>query len=109
MVLECSFLTLNGDVHSTFENYLFQIEPITAYLCRSKSNVVICELEVDLSDGMQSMGYPTATSQSGYPIVLSQPSYPVLQIPPADFGNGYGFPSMSQSERLAYGMSEYDL
>jgi hypothetical protein len=98
MVLECTFLTQNGDPHSFFQNYLFKLEPISAYVCCSESNVVICELEVDLSDGLESMGYPITHSQPGNPLPQMQLNYPIAQSQPTiDFGShlqqiGYGFP-----------------
>jgi hypothetical protein len=97
MVLECTFLNQTGDVHPTIQNFLFQIETISTYFCHSKSNVVICELEEDHSKGMESMGYPIAPSQ-----------------PPFDFWSQmdqmrYGFPSLSQSEAMGYGMGGCDL
>jgi hypothetical protein len=93
MVLKCTFLSQNGDVHPSFENYLFQMETISPYLCRSKSNVVICELEVDHSKGMESMGYPIAQSQPGYPIAQTQQNYPIAQSQPTiDFGSHLHLP-----------------
>jgi hypothetical protein len=45
MCLECTFLDSLGDAHQTFQKYLFTSECISAYLTRSKFNVVVCELE----------------------------------------------------------------
>jgi hypothetical protein len=91
MVLECTFLDQNGDAHTTYQNFFFTIDTISAYLNRSKSNVIVCELEEDLSEGMESMGYPGVPAHT-----------------PFDFRTqsehmGYGFPTLSQSETMGYG------
>ena len=126
MCLECTVLANGGDIHSIFQNYLFSVEVITSYVVRSKSNVIVCELEDDCPDGYECMGFPLSQPGTGYP--LSQPGtgYPLSQ-PGAGFplsqqdacfplsqprGDylmrqlGYGIQPMSQCERISYGIAE---
>jgi hypothetical protein len=45
MCLECTILDQKGDAHSRFQNFLFITKCISVYVPRSKTNIVICELE----------------------------------------------------------------
>jgi hypothetical protein len=90
------FLNLTGDAHPIFQNFLFTIEPISAYMNRLRTNVIICELEKDLSGGVESIGYPRAPSQQPLDF-LSQSD---------QMGYGFGYPNLSQSETMGYGMGK---
>jgi hypothetical protein len=91
MILGCTFLDQNKDAHTTYQNFLFTIDTISAYLNWSKSNVIVCELEDDLSKGMESMGYPGVAAHAPFDF-RTQPEH-----------MGYGFPTLSQSETMGYG------
>ncbi len=118
MCLECTCLDHIGDRHSTFQNYLFEVEIVASYVHRSKTNVVVCELEDACIEGYESFGFPTQetiqrrsglrtqqtiqhlsqTSQMGYGrLPLSQPT---------GYQNGYGMLPLSQAtdHQKGYGM-----
>jgi hypothetical protein len=63
MCLECTMLDHIGDPHSTFQNFLFTSECISVYVARSKSNVVVCELEDACTEGYESFGFPLSQTQ----------------------------------------------
>jgi hypothetical protein len=58
MCPECTILDQKGDAHSTFQNFLFTAECILVYVPRSKSNIVICELEDACTEGYELFGFP---------------------------------------------------
>jgi hypothetical protein len=86
MCLECTFLDNLGDAHQTFQKYLFTSGCISAYLIRSKSNVVVCELEDSPIEGYESFGF--SLSQSQQTVQYSQPNMQYL----------------SQSDQMGYGI-----
>jgi hypothetical protein len=71
MCLECTILDQNGDAHSTFQNFFFIAECISVYVPRSKTNVVICELEDACTEGYEPFGFPLCQTQPNTPY-LSQ-------------------------------------
>jgi hypothetical protein len=79
MCLECTILDQKRDAHSTFKNFLFTAECISVYVPRSKSNIVICELEDARTEGYESFGFP------------SSQTHPNAQY-------------LSQSDRMGYGL-----
>jgi hypothetical protein len=89
MCLECTFLDHVADPHSTFKNYLFTSECMLVYVSRSKSNIVVCELENDYNEGYKLFGFS-----------MSQPTPNVQYLSQAD-QMGYGI--LSQSEQMGYG------
>jgi hypothetical protein len=93
MCLECTILGQTGDAHSTFQNYLFSVEAMCTYVTRSKTNVVICELEDDCTDGYESFGFAT-----------SQPPPTIQQLSQSE-QMGYGLSGLSQTDQMGYGLS----
>jgi hypothetical protein len=91
MCLECTFLDHVADPHSTLMNYLFTLECMSVYVSRSKSNIVVCELENNCNEGYQSFGFS-----------MSQPTPNGQYLSQAD-QMGYGI--LSQSEQMGYGFS----
>jgi hypothetical protein len=126
MCLKCTILDLKGDAHSTFQNFLFTAECISVYVPRSKSNIVICELEDACTEGYELFGFPLSqtqpaaqylsqSDQMGYGLVPdsvqmgTQPNYHHLSqldqigyglVPDAD-QRGYGVPDADQ---MGYGL-----
>jgi hypothetical protein len=104
MCLECTCLGPTADPHLTFQNYLFTVESMAAYVGKSKSNVVVCELEDDVTEGYEQFGFPSLSQQSqqnfqpGF-LSLSQQAQQISQS--ADT-MGYGL--MSQSDQMGYGI-----
>jgi hypothetical protein len=48
-----------GDVHSTFQNYLFTVEVVSSYVPCSKKSVIICKLEDACLEGYELFGFPS--------------------------------------------------
>jgi hypothetical protein len=96
LCVECTILVGLGDAHSTFQKYLFTVETIAAYINRSKTNVIISELEAGIPEGMESMGFPLYSSQ---PNIDHQAQAMMFQ-------GGYGYGSLSQQDRMGFGMSQ---
>jgi hypothetical protein len=94
LCVECSILGELGDLYPTFTNSLFTVESIAAYVNRSKSQVIVCELEAGIPEGLELMGFPMSQSET----VVDYQSQ-VQQI-------GYGYGSLSQQDRMGYGISE---
>jgi hypothetical protein len=63
MCLESTILGPTGDAHLTFENHLLNVEVVSSYVARSKTNVVICELEDACIEGCESLGFPLSQAQ----------------------------------------------
>jgi hypothetical protein len=97
LCVECTILVGFGEVHSTFKNYLFTVETIAAYINRSKSNVIISELEAGIPEGMESMGFPLYSSQ------------PIIDYQGVMGPTRYGYGSLSQQDRMGFGMSQEGL
>jgi hypothetical protein len=97
LCVECSILGELGDLHPTFTHSLFTVESIAAYVNRSKSQVIVCELEAGIPEGLESMGFPMSNSQ------------PMIEYPPQVQQTGYGYGSLSQQDRMGYGMSQNEL
>ena len=85
-----------GDAHSVFQNYLFTSECISAYLTRSKSNVVVCELQDSCNEGYESFGFPLSQTM---PNIQTQPN---LQYLSQSEQMGYGMLPLSQLEQIGY-------
>jgi hypothetical protein len=112
MVLECTFLVSLAEEHSTFQKSLFNIDVISIFVNRSKSQVIVCELEDDSPDGYESMGYPTTLSQTT-PQYHSQTTPAYLSQTPAfislpNHPMGYGFVPPSTSDTMGYGISGFE-
>jgi hypothetical protein len=99
MCLECTFLDNLGDAHQTFQKYLFTSGCISAYLIRSKSNVVVCELEDSPIEGYESFGF--SLSQSQQTVQYSQPN---MQYLSQSDQMGYGI--VLKSDQMGFGLSE---
>jgi hypothetical protein len=91
MCLECTILDQVGDPHSTFKNYLFTSECMSVYVARSKTNIVVCELEYVCNDGYESFGF-----------AMSQPQPTIQYLSQLD-QMGYGI--LSQAEQMGHGFS----
>jgi hypothetical protein len=125
MCLECTFLDSLGDAHQTFQKYLFTSECISACLTRSKSNVVVCELEDSCLDGYEPFGFSLSQSQPNvqYPTpnmqYLSQSeqmghvrqSQQNVQYPPPNMqylsqSEQMGYVIVSKSDQMVFGLSQ---
>jgi hypothetical protein len=125
MCLECTFLDRLGDAHQTFHKYLSTLECISAYLSRSKSNVVVCELEDSRLDGYESFVFSLSQSQPNvqYPTpnmqYLSQlkqmgyvrQSQQNVQYPPTNMqylsqSEQMGYGIVSKSDQMGFGLSQ---
>jgi hypothetical protein len=95
LCLECTVLDQLGDAHSTFHSYLFTSECISAYLTRSKSNVVVCELEDSCNEGYESFGFP-----------FSQTPTNVQYMSQSD-QMGYGI--VDKTDPIGYGISHHGM
>jgi hypothetical protein len=93
LCVECSILVELGDLHPTFTNSLFSVESIAAYVNRSKTQVIVCELEAGIPEGLESMGFPMINSQ------------PVLEHQSQNQQLGYGYGPVSQQDLMGYGIS----
>ena len=93
MCLECPILDHVGDAHSMFQNFLFTSECISAYLTRSKSNVVVCDLHHSCNnEGYESVGFPLSQTQ------------PSVQYLSQSAQMGYGVAPTSHFEQMGYGV-----
>jgi hypothetical protein len=92
MCLECTILDQVGDPHPTFKNYLFTCGCMLVYVSRSKTNIVVCELENVCSEGFESFGFS-----------MSQPPPTVQYLLSQSDQMGYGL--LSQSEQMGYEFS----
>jgi hypothetical protein len=121
MCLECTILGPMGDAHSTFECFLFTVEVISTYVSKSKSNVVICELDDACHEGYESFGFSLSQTQPPVQHVqhlaqygmqqlsqLSQTQPPIQQV---EHLSQYGIQGMSQAEynQMGYGQMSADL
>jgi hypothetical protein len=88
MCFVCTFPNNLGDAHQTFQKYLFTSGCISAYLTRSKSNVLVYELEDSRTiEGYESFGLSLSQSQQN------------VQYPPPNMQY------LSQSEQMGYGIA----
>jgi hypothetical protein len=101
--LECTFLDNLGDAHQTFQNYLFTLECILAYLTRSKSNVVICELEDSRIEGYELFGFSLSQPSLSQPQQNVQYPTPNMQYLSQSKQMGYGI--VSRSDQTGYGIA----
>ena len=109
MCLECTILGSTGDPHETFQKYLFSVEVISSYVTRSKSNVLICELEDDCTQGYESFGYPLSqpeTDSQNRQRFLEQ-QLGLSQSVSLSQQMGYGIPTYSQSDQIGYGLQSF--
>ena len=95
MCLECTILDQLGDAHSTFRNYLFTSECMSAYVGRSKTNVVVCELDDDRAEGYETFGFPFSQSQ---PIV-----HQISQSDQMGYATEPSVEQLSQKEQIVFG------
>jgi hypothetical protein len=71
----------------------FSVELMCLYVTRSKTNVVICELEDDCTDGLESFGF-----------AMSQPPPTIQQFSQSE-QMGYGILGLSQTNQMWYGFT----
>jgi hypothetical protein len=75
-----------------FKNFLFTSECISVYVARSKSNVVVCELEDACTEAYESFGFPLSQTQ------------PNVQYLSQSDQMGYGL--VSVADKMGYGLLE---
>jgi hypothetical protein len=80
MCLECTIIGPMGDVHSTFQCYLFTIEVVSSYVSKSKSNVVICELAAACIEVYESFNFPLSQTQPPVQHVQHLAQYGIQQL-----------------------------
>jgi hypothetical protein len=99
MCLECTFLDNLGDAHQTFQKSLFTSGCISAYLTRSKSNVVVSKLEDSRIEGYELFGFSLSQSQQNV-------QYPQLNMPYLSQSDQMGYGIVSKSDQMGFGLSE---
>jgi hypothetical protein len=104
MCLECTILDQIGDAHSMFQNFLFTSDCNSVYVPRSKSNIVICELEDACTEGYESFGFPLSQTQPNAPYLSQSDWMGYGSVPAAaQMGSQPNFQHLSQLEQMGYG------
>jgi hypothetical protein len=86
-------------------NFLFTAKCISVYVPRSKTNVVICELEDACTEGYKSFGFPFCQTQPNAPYLSQSDQMGYGLVPAAvQIGTQPNFQHLSQLDQMGYGL-----